>query len=87
LVAEQGKRRGDLEYLRLLKLASEAGENEVEMMLVGYVSPPYPAWSVEQIRRVLVRSESPPVCLAELQPECRSYDALLTESQEVSDVH
>jgi transposase InsO family protein len=86
LVAEQGRRRGDLEYLRLLKLASEAGEHEVELMLVEYVSPPYPAWSVEQIRRALV-PESQHVCLAELQPECRSYDAFLTQSQEVSDVH
>lgn len=87
LVSLHGNRRGDLEYLHLLKLASEVGEDKVELMLVEYVTPPYPAWSVEQIRRVLVRPESRHVCLAELQPECQSYDAFLTESQEVSDVH
>ena len=52
----QGQRRGTLEYLRLLKLTSETDLFQVEMMLLEYTSPPYPAWSVEGLRRLLLRS-------------------------------
>ena len=84
LVAKQGQRRGSVEYLRLLKLASEVGEIEVEVMLADFLSPPYPVWSVEQMRRSLQPSTRPHIELAELQPEWRSYDALLSPSQEVA---
>ena len=85
LVAQQGPRRGAVEYLRLLKLASEVGQSDVEVMLADYLSPPFPAWSVEALRRILQPSLRSPLELAELQPECRSYDALLSPSQEVAD--
>ena len=39
MVAEAGRRQGSLEYLRLLKLAGEAGQTELELMLVEYVVP------------------------------------------------
>jgi hypothetical protein len=84
LVAKQGQRRGSVEYLRLLKLASEVGEIEVEVMLADFLSPPYPVWSVEQMRRSLQPSTRPHIELAELQPEWRSYDALLSPIQEVA---
>ena len=51
-------------------------------MLADYLSPPYPAWSVAELRDVLQPSARSPIELAELQPEWRSYDALL--SQEVA---
>ena len=55
------------------------------MMLVEYLSPPYPAWSVEQICNACCS----PSCgrtleLAELQPEWSSYDALLNPEPEVA---
>jgi len=87
LIAEQGPRRGTLEYLRLLKLTSETGPGEVELMLVEYVCPPYPAWSVDQIRQTLRPASGAQIELAELQPDCRSYDALLTLDAEVKHVH
>jgi hypothetical protein len=84
LVAQQGQRHGAVDYLRLLKLASEVGETNVEIMLADYLSPPYPTWSVEKLGRILQPRPPCQVELAELQPECRSYDALLSEEQEVS---
>jgi len=84
LVAKHGQRSGTVEYLRLLKLASEVGESEVELMLVDYLSPPYPAWSVELFRRNLQPEARPCMELAELEPECRSYDSLLSVEPEVA---
>jgi len=84
LVAKQGQRAGAVDYLRLLKLASEVGESDVELMLAEFLTPPYPAWSVAQLRHLLQPSPRPQTELAELQPECLSYDALLSPSQEVS---
>ncbi len=86
LIAEQGPRRGTLEYLRLLKLTSETDAGAVELMLVEYVCPPYPAWSVDQIRKTLLPAPSSQIQLAELQPECQSYDALLNRDTEVCHV-
>lgn len=77
LIAEQGQRRGTLEYLRLLKLTAETGPGEVELMLAEYTCPPYPAWTVDEIRKTLRPALAPPIHLAELRPECQSYDALL----------
>jgi hypothetical protein len=36
LVAKHGQRGGAVEYLRLLKLASEVGESDIEVMLADY---------------------------------------------------
>jgi hypothetical protein len=50
MVAEQGRRQGSLEYLRLLKLASETGERDLELRLVEYVCPPFPSWTVAAVK-------------------------------------
>lgn len=86
LIAKDGPRRGTVEYLRLLKLTSETNFRDVEMMLIEYTCPPYPAWSVETLRQLLLPSQKPAIQLAELQPDCHSYDTLLTSSQEVPHV-
>jgi hypothetical protein len=87
MVREQGPRQGAVEYLRLLKLASEVAERDLELLLVEYVCPPYPAWTVDRLRGLLLPPEVHPVpALAELQPEWSSYDALLTSSPEVAHV-
>jgi len=86
LVAQKGERRGAVEYLQLLKLTSEVKQTDVELMLVDLTSPPYPAWSVEQLRRILQPAERPQLQMAELQPEWNSYDALLSANPEVADV-
>jgi hypothetical protein len=84
MVREQGPRPGAVEYLRLLKLASEVSERDLELMLVEYVCPPYPAWTVDRLRGLLQPDVRPAPMLAELQPEWSSHDTLLTSSQEVS---
>lgn len=87
LVARQGRRRGVVEYLQLLKLTSEVQQSDVEVMLADFTSPPYPAWSVEALRRVLQPPVRPELDLAELQPEWNSYDALLADGEEVAHDH
>jgi len=72
--------------LHLLKLTSETDAGAVELMLVEYVCPPYPAWSVDQIRKMLLPAPRSQIQLAELQPECQSYDALLNRDAEVGHV-
>jgi len=84
MVSRHGQRRGSLEYLRLLKLASEVGEPALELYLVEYVCPPYPAWIVDQLREWVQPTPRSQVELAELEPELGSYDGLLSSSQEVS---
>jgi hypothetical protein len=86
LVQEHGPRRGAVEYLRLLKLASEVGEADVELMLVEFVCPPYPPWSVDQLRQWLQPRPAASIVLPELQPQCAAYDDLLTLNPEVADV-
>lgn len=86
LIAQHGPRHGTLEYLRLLKLTSETNIVEVEMMLVEYTSPPFPPWSVEGLRQLLLPRTSVSLQLKELKPDCRSYDALLSSTQEVAHV-
>lgn len=86
MVAELGRRHGCLEYLRLLKLASEVGQNDLELMLVEYVCPPYPSWTVDKLRELLQPKAQPQPALAELKPEWSSYDALLTSNEEVTHV-
>jgi hypothetical protein len=84
LLAKHGPRGGAVEYLRLLKLASEVSEAPVEVMLADFLSPPYPAWSVEELRRILQPTLRPTIEMAELQPEWSSYDRLLSPNPEVS---
>ena len=84
LVAQQGQRGGAVEYLRLLKLASEVGESDIEVMLADYLSRPYPAWSVEGLRHILQPDSRPHIELADLLPEWSSYDALLSPEPEVA---
>jgi hypothetical protein len=83
LVGKHGQRAGGVEYLRLLKLASEVGESDIEVMLADYLSPPYPAWSVEELRRILQPEPRTQIELRELEPEWDSYDALLSPEVEV----
>ena len=84
LVGKHGQRGGAVEYLRLLKLASEVGEGDIEVMLADYLSPPYPAWSVGELRRILQPQPKPQVEVIELQPEWHSYDELLSPELEVA---
>ena len=84
LLARHGQRGGAMEYLRLLKLASEVGESDIEVMLADYLSPPYRAWSVEQLRGILQPEPRAQIQLSDLQPEWRSYDGLLSQSGEVA---
>jgi transposase len=87
MVAIQGRRQGSLEYLRLLKLASEVGQNDLELMLVEYVCPPHPAWSVDDLRELLRPQARSQPALAALEPEWSSYDSLLkSPHQEVTHV-
>ena len=84
LVARQGQRYGAVEYLRLLKLASEAGQSEVERTLADFLSRPSGAWSVEELRRIVQPDSRPHIELSELEPEWSSYDALLRSEPEVA---
>ena len=84
LVAKHGQRSGTVEYLRLLKLASEVGESDVELMLVDFLSPPGSAWSVDLLRRNLQPNPRQFVELSELEPELSSYDSLLSSELEVA---
>ena len=64
-VVKQGQRGGAVEYPRLLKLASEVGESDLEVRLADYLSPPYPAGSVAEWRRMLQPSPRPHFELAD----------------------
>ena len=86
LVERRGQRRGLLEYLQLLKLTSQVRQDDVQLMLIDFLSPPGSAWTVEQIRRALVRPLQPALELSELKAECHSYDALLNCEREVAHV-
>lgn len=86
LVLNEGQRKGSLEYLRLLKLATLVDLGDLELTLVDFVCPPYPKWSVEDLQKILApRSVVLPV-LAELQPEWSSYDQLINQDSEVAHV-
>lgn len=85
LQRKEGTRRGVLEYLQLLKLASQTKPGDVELMLIDFLSPPGVAWNVEQLRRSLQPCSAVQE-LIELRPECSSYDGLLTFNAEVAHV-
>jgi hypothetical protein len=76
LVVQHGQWAGAVEYLRLLKLASEAGESDIGIVLADCLSPPYPTWSVELLRRNLQPDPRPSIQLSQLEPEWSSYDAV-----------
>ncbi len=82
LVHRHGARDGGLEYLRLLKLASEVGERDLELLLIDYLSPPEKEWSVGQFQQIVSAwpQESPQVI--ELTPEWGWYDRLLSSNPE-----
>jgi hypothetical protein len=84
LVAQRGPRRGVVEYLQLLKLTSQVRQNDVELMLIDFLSPPGVPWNVEQIRQALVPKAQPVLELVELKPEWNSYDGLLSAQPEVA---
>jgi transposase len=84
LVQQRGPRRATVEYLQLLKFTSQVRQNDVELMLIDFLSPPGSAWTVEQIRQALLGSSRPALELIEFKPECRSYDALLSAETEVA---
>jgi hypothetical protein len=84
MVERLGQRGGSLEYLRLLKLASETNEKDLEMLLIEYTVPPYPQWSVEAMRQMMKPQTRTLIQIAELQPEWSSYDSLLSPVKEVA---
>lgn len=86
LVKDHGGRHGTMEYLRLLKLSTEVEATDLELMLVEFVCPPYPKWTVEELRSIVYpRSALRPV-IEDLEPEWSSYDTLITLSSEVPNV-
>ena len=78
LIADHGERAGRLEYLHLLKLATEVGEAAISS-LVGEFSSPAQArkWTVGGLRRYLGLDERPAVPDLHLEPDLAGYDALL----------
>jgi len=86
LVKDHGARHGTMEYLRLLKLSTEVEATDLELMLVEYVCPPHPKWSVEDLRAIIYpRSALHPV-VQDLEPQWNSYDTLITQRSEVAHV-
>lgn len=84
LVNDHGVRQGSLEYLRLLKLSTEVESSDLELMLVEFVSPPHPNWTVEDLRKIVLPRSPRLVEVEELTPEWSSYDQLLGQKTEVS---
>jgi hypothetical protein len=81
LVADHGERSGQLEYLHLLKLASEVGESGITSIVGELSGPGHPSkWTVAQLRSLLDLESSPKVLEMELEPpNLASYDALLSK--------
>lgn len=84
LAAKHGQHSGTVEYLRLLKLASEVGESAIEGLLAECLRPPFPPWTVEGFRGLLLPQIKPQAAVIELHPEWQSYDALLSGEWEVA---
>lgn len=77
LIEDHGPRQGAMEYLRLLKLSTEVEAADLELMLVEWVCPPYPKWTVNDLRNIVYPRSALPLQVEELRPECASYDQLL----------
>lgn len=74
LIVEHGQRRGELEYLRLLKLAAETSQEQVEKALMETQN----GWSLDGLRRRLKPADSIHACMPEPVVSLDSYDLLLT---------
>jgi transposase len=78
LVNDHGLRGGQIEYLHLLKLASEVGESAITALVAEFAGPHQPGrWRAADLRRYLnldVSSRWPEMTL---EPDLGSYDALL----------
>ena len=77
LVQDHGIGAGELEYLRLLKLASELGSNAVEGLLGEMLGPDTPPWRAATLRGTLCPSSR--VELVEPIVDLSVYDAFLPE--------
>ena len=86
LVQDHGGRKGSLEYLRLLKLSTEVEARDLELMLVEFICPPYPQWTVEDLRKIVLPRSALCPEVQELKPEWSSYDQLIDQTPEVSHV-
>jgi transposase InsO family protein len=76
LVADHGERLGVIEYLQVLKLASEETVEKVEAVLQQQLAQPG-KWRAVQVREQLVPADKPVIALAVLMPSLQAYDALL----------
>jgi hypothetical protein len=86
LIHDHGSRKGAVEYLRLLKLSTEVEAADLELMLVEFVCPPYPKWTVDDLRKIVLPRSALLPQVQDLQPEWTSYDQLITANTEVSHV-
>ena len=75
-----------MEYLRLLKLSTEVEARDLELMLVEFICPPYPQWTVEDLRKIVLPRSTLCPEVQELKPEWSSYDQLIDQTPEVSHV-
>jgi hypothetical protein len=89
LVEDQGQRRGELEYLRLLKLTAESSAgiplslsiNGVESVLSECLAAAG-GFRVDQLRRLLGMAPAPEVASMALAADLSSYDSLLENQEE-----
>lgn len=86
LPRRRGARHGSLEYLRLLKLSTEVEAGDLELMLVEFVCPPHPKWTVEDLRKIVLPRSTLHPEVQELEPEWTSYDELIHPEPEVPHV-
>lgn len=89
LVEQEGQRRGELEYLRLLKLTAELSVNVPLEMSTNGLESLVSEWlhdarklSVDEVRRFLGFSKSEVYPALELPVDLGSYDSLLGNSTE-----
>ena len=76
LVADHGERPGVIEYLHVLKLASEQTVERVEPVLQAHLAL-VGKWRATQVREALVPATRKVIELAGLTPSLAAYDALL----------
>lgn len=77
LISVHGERKGCLEYLRILKLAAETMESDVESALFLLLEKTDVNFSSKEVE-ALVNSQNFPIsAMAELVPDLTSYDALI----------
>jgi len=76
LVADHGERPGVIEYLQVLKLASEQTVERVEPVLQAHLAL-VGKWRATQVREALAPAARKVIELAGLTPSLAAYDALL----------